>query len=125
MVDRFPFNRSDFSDSEYGCLNNQALTSDGPIRILYVRRTEAAHHAPGGQSVPGVVVRWKSHLFPEAQLTELCFVLRSRTEEELELLELTTVVRTALGQSHFVSNAMQNQSDLGNTGGEPQLSLDL
>jgi hypothetical protein len=64
-----------------GCLNNQALTGDGPIRILYVRRTDATHHAPGGQSVPGVVARWKIHLFPEAQLTELCFVLRSRIEE--------------------------------------------
>jgi hypothetical protein len=81
MVDRFPFNRSDFSDSEYGRLNNQALIDDVPIRILYVRRTETAHHAPGGQSVPGVVVRWKIHLFPEAQLAELCFVFRSRIEE--------------------------------------------
>jgi hypothetical protein len=52
MVDWFKFNRSVFSDSKYGCLNNQALTGDGPIKILYVRRTKAAHHAPGGQSVP-------------------------------------------------------------------------
>jgi hypothetical protein len=37
--------------------------------------------APGGQSVPGVVVRWKIHLFPEAQFKELCFVLRSRIEK--------------------------------------------
>jgi hypothetical protein len=76
---------------------------------------EAVHAPQCEWLIPEPVVQWKLVPFPEEWLIVFCLVPGSRIVESFDLLELTTIEWTALGESQFTLNGVQSQNDPENT----------